>query len=168
MKTKSSRRGTSRLAIPGAIVCLLIFSACGNTAGDKLAGKTVEPKTIAGSDGAASPSPTTTTATTVPNASQPGGTPSRDIRNNEKRPAANVPAPQIGTGGSDFFIFTQARAALDSDADLKAANIIIDVKAGLVTLSGRVGGATQKSKAEELVRAVGGVRAVKNQLGISG
>ncbi|HYN25266.1 MAG TPA: BON domain-containing protein, partial [Pyrinomonadaceae bacterium] len=62
----------------------------------------------------------------------------------------------------------QARAALSADAELKAANIMIDVKAGVLTLSGTVANAAQKSKAEQMVRLLGGVKAVKNQLRVSG
>ncbi len=78
------------------------------------------------------------------------------------------PKPQIGSGGNDFSLFTQARAALNNDAELKGANITVEVKEGVVTLSGALANAAQKSKAEQLVRAVGGVKAVKNQLRVSG
>ncbi|MCM3874663.1 MAG: BON domain-containing protein [Pyrinomonadaceae bacterium] len=107
--------------------------------------------------------PTTSTAPTTDKAVlSPNQT-----RNNNNSPVSGVPTPQVGTGGSDFFLFTQARAALGADEELKAANVVIDVKAGLLTLSGTVANADQKSKAEQLVRAVDGVKAVKNQLRIS-
>ena len=52
------------------------------------------------------------------------------------------------------------------DADLKAANLIIEVKEGVVTLSGNVASAALKSKAEELARGAG-AKNVKNQLRVS-
>lgn len=77
-----------------------------------------------------------------------------------------MPKPQIGSGGNDLFLFTQARAAINNDADLKAANVVVDVKEGVVTLSGTVASAALKSKAEELARGVG-PKDVKNQLKVS-
>ncbi len=84
-----------------------------------------------------------------------------------KAQTANMPQPQIGSGGNDFYLFTQTRAAINADAELKNANIVIDVKEGIVTLSGKVGTAAQIEKAEQIARAVGGVKSVKNQLRVA-
>ncbi|MGB8507955.1 MAG: BON domain-containing protein, partial [Pyrinomonadaceae bacterium] len=81
-------------------------------------------------------------------------------------PPANMPKTQIGSGGSDFSLFTQARGAITADPELKTANVIVEVKDGVVTLSGRVANAEQKLKAEQLVRAVG-PKNVRNQLQIA-
>lgn len=81
--------------------------------------------------------------------------------------AANAPSSQIGSGGNDLFLFTKARSALDSAAGLKSSTITIEVKAGVVTLSGAVANAAHKSQAEQLVREVDGVRAVNNRLRIA-
>jgi hyperosmotically inducible protein len=88
-------------------------------------------------------------------------------RNNDNARVAAEPKPQIGTGGNDFFQFTQARAAIGADPEFKSADIVIDVKAGVLTLSGSVASAAQKSRAEQLVRAVDGVKGVNNRLRIS-
>jgi hypothetical protein len=85
----------------------------------------------------------------------------------EKSKAADVPRPQIGSGGNDLFLFTQARAALGSDAELKGANPVVEVKDGVLTLSGTVATPAQKSRAEQVARGIGGVKAVKNQLRVS-
>lgn len=77
------------------------------------------------------------------------------------------PDPKIGTGGNDFYLFTQARGALSADSELKSSNIVVDVKNGSATLSGTVANAEQKSRAEQLVRALSGITAVKNQLNVS-
>ena len=80
--------------------------------------------------------------------------------------AAAVPTPRIGSGGNDFFLFTQARAAINSDAELRAANPTLDVKEGVATLTGTVANAALKAKAEDLVRDAGS-KAVRNQLRVS-
>jgi osmotically-inducible protein OsmY len=77
-----------------------------------------------------------------------------------------MPTPQIGSGGNDLFLFTRARAAMNNDTDLKAANVVIEVKEGVVTLGGTVASAALKSKAEQLVRGTG-AKDVRNQLKIS-
>jgi osmotically-inducible protein OsmY len=78
-----------------------------------------------------------------------------------------MPTPQIGSGGNDLFLFTQARSAINNDSDLKAANVVIDVKGGVVTLSGTVASAALKSKAEQLARGAGS-KEVRNQLQVAG
>ncbi len=169
MKATIILKGASSLAILGAIVCLLMLPACGNGAGDKVDSKGAEANAGAVNEGSAIPansaSRTTSNATTPDKAMQPGTT---QTRNNDSPGVSSIPKPQIGTGGSDFFLFTQARAALSADAELKAANIMIDVKAGVLTLSGTVANAAQKSQANRMVRLLGGVKAVKNQLRVSG
>lgn len=101
------------------------------------------------------------------NAAPPqGGSKAGDARGSVKTPPAPMPAPQIGSGGNDLFLFTQARAAVNADPELKAANLVFEVKDGVVTLSGTVASAAQKSKAEQLVRQAGS-KAVKNQLRVA-
>lgn len=82
-------------------------------------------------------------------------------------PVTKDPTPQIGTGGNDMYLFTKTRGALNSDNELKSANIIISLNAGVVTLTGKVANDAQKAKAEQLVRSVEGVTSVKNQLTVS-
>lgn len=111
---------------------------------------------------AAAPAP----PASVGNVPQPGAVANSNSRSASKTPPAPLPKTQIGSGGNDFFIFTQARGAINTDAELQAANIIVEVKDGVVTLDGTVGSAALKSKAEQLVRGVGS-KNVKNQLKIS-
>ncbi len=171
MNSTIIRRKASSLAILSATVGLLILTACGSGAGEKVASNGAQANAASDNQGNAiavsSASPTTSGATTTGNASQTGETQKRSTRDNDNRQAANLPNPQIGTGGSDFFLFTQARGVLGADAELKVENITIDVKAAVLTLSGTVSNAAQKSKAEQLMRAVGGVKEVKNRLRIS-
>jgi hypothetical protein len=81
-------------------------------------------------------------------------------------PPAKMPTPRIGSGGNDLFLFTQARAAVNADPELRAANLIIEVKEGVVTLSGTVASAALKAKAEQLARGAG-TKDVRNQLRVS-
>lgn len=102
--------------------------------------------------------------TTGEAAARPGASPAPVSRGSA--PRAKPPTPQIGSGGNDLFLFTQARAAINDDDELKAANVVIEVKEGVVTLSGNVASAALKSKAEGLARGAG-AKAVRNQLRVS-
>lgn len=160
-------RFSKGMAIFAIIVGAVTLSGCGATAGDRANKKdaaTSEPagnqgNTIAGSsNNAAAPKANATDNSVKQGTSQ--------APNNSTR-VSTGPKPQIGTGGNDFFQFTQARSAIDSDPEFKSAKIEIDVKAGVLTLSGSVQSAVQKAKAEQLVRAVGGIKEVNNRLRIS-
>ncbi|CAN5678513.1 hypothetical protein BH20ACI4_BH20ACI4_29130 [soil metagenome] len=85
--------------------------------------------------------------------------------NRKSAPTMKEPTPQIGSGANDFMLFTQMRGALNSDKELQ--DVIIEVKEGNVTLSGKVPGADQKAKAEQLVKTVNGVKTVKNNINVS-
>jgi len=96
-------------------------------------------------------------------ASDSGKTPNRPATARDP----NAPKPQIGSGGNDFYAFTQARSAIAADEELKSSSVIIEISGGVATLTGSVAGDSQKQKAERLVRSVQGVTGVKNQLRIS-
>jgi len=86
--------------------------------------------------------------------------------NRKPSPAVKEPPPQIGSGGDDMSLFTQARGALSSDKELLNA-VIIEIKEGNVTLNGKVSSETQKAKAAQLVQSVKGIKSVKNNLHVS-
>lgn len=150
------------------ITAALYFNGCGgaaSTASDKTA---VAPSTA----NAATPAPTAVTAATpaAPStsvtAAQPGTVPTAEVRNTGAAPPAKAPTPQIGSGGNDLFLFTQARAAVNADPELKAANLTVEVKDGVVILNGTVASAALKARAEELARGVK-PKDVRNQLRVS-
>lgn len=171
----------NRLVYPIIVAAALSFSACGGAAdssgGDnKAAGAspTVNAASpaptadgganaVASSAGAA---PTPAAASSGEAAARPGASPSPGSRAAGSAPQTKPPAAQIGSGGNDLFLFTQARAAINDDDALKAANVVVDVKEGVVTLSGNVASAALKSKAEELARGAG-AKDVRNQLRVS-
>lgn len=162
-------RGARSISGVATIACLLMISGCGRTAGDKVATPQTSPQPAnEGSVVAANnASPAPQVATPQDNIKPAAATPAQGTKNKNSPSAVSVPQPQVGTGAGDFFLFTQARAALNADAELRKANIIIDVRAGAVTLSGTVASAAQKSTAEQLTRAVAGVKGVTNRLRVS-
>lgn len=160
------------------LAAALSFFGCGGAAE-----KAEDDKATATSPGvkAASPAPTTGgganavatpagAATALPAAGEAaarqGATSASGSRGANPAPPAKMPTPRIGSGGNDFFLFTQARAAINNDSELKAANVVIEVKEGVVTLSGTVASAALKSKAEQLARGAA-PKDVRNQLRVS-
>lgn len=161
------------------LAAALVFSGCG-AAGEKAGGESTgaaaasnvgapspAPSADGGADGTpANASAVAPTSSTKGGAGQQGASRAGGPRGAADTPPAKMPTPQIGSGGNDFFLFTQARAAVNADPELKAANLVLDVKEGVVTLSGAVASAAQKSRAEQLVREAGS-QTVKNQLRVS-
>lgn len=96
------------------------------------------------------------------------GNTSTPIAGQAKKPMPSVkqPTAQIGSGGGDLFLFTQVRGALNSDKELLNA-VIVEIKEGNVTLTGKVSSEAQKAKAAQLVQSVQGVKTVKNNLRVS-
>jgi hyperosmotically inducible protein len=67
----------------------------------------------------------------------------------------------------DNFIYDSVREKLASDAVVKGGAIDVDVKAGVVTLKGKVQDQKQKTRAESLAKKVKGVKSVINNITIS-
>lgn len=98
------RRIVSASASGGALVFLLLLSACGN-GGNNVASTGAEANS-ARNEGqviAASPSPTTSVATSANTAENPMSPRTAQTRNSDNRSASADPKPQIGTGSNDFF-----------------------------------------------------------------
>lgn len=110
------------------------------------------------------------TANARPSASKPAVTPntagSQPYRTSESAPTAKMPDRKIGTGGNDFYLFTQLRGAIASDPELSGADVVVNVNNGSVTLTGTVN-AAQKAKVEKIARSINGVKSITNQLGVS-
>jgi hypothetical protein len=153
------------------LAAALNFFGCGGaaekTGGDGKAAvappvaNAASPTPAAPADSASAP-----TASAVVATAQQGASPASAPRGTGNAQPAKVPTPQIGSGGNDLFLFTQARAAVNGDPELRAANLIIEVKDGVVTLSGTVASAALKARAEELARGAG-PKSVRNQLRVS-
>lgn len=73
----------------------------------------------------------------------------------------------IGTGLNDGWLWVKTRFDLAAADDLRDSTINVDVDKDVVTLSGTVATAAQKTRAENIAKAVEGVKSVKNMLKVS-
>jgi osmotically-inducible protein OsmY len=73
----------------------------------------------------------------------------------------------IGTGVNDGWLWVKTRFDLAAADDLRDSTINVDVDKAVVTLTGSVASAAQKTRAESVVKSVEGVTAVKNMLKVS-
>ena len=73
----------------------------------------------------------------------------------------------VGTGVNDGWLWVKTRFDLAAADDLRDSTINVDVDKAVVTLTGTVASAAQKTKAEQVAKAVEGVTSVKNQLKVS-
>jgi hyperosmotically inducible periplasmic protein len=69
-----------------------------------------------------------------------------------------------GTQIDDAAITAAVKAKLAADPDVAAINIDVDTNSAVVTLSGKVENANQRSEAERLARETDGVQRVINNL----
>ena len=74
---------------------------------------------------------------------------------------------KIGTGASDLWLWVKARYDLAAAEDLRDSTINVDVDNAVVTLTGTVPTAAQKTKAESVAKSVEGVKSVKNMLKVA-
>ena len=77
--------------------------------------------------------------------------------------SAGLLAAQKGPQG-DGEISTKVQVKLAEDTVVKGGGLAVDVKDGVVTLSGKVEKENQKSKAEKLAKKVSGVKSVVNNI----
>jgi hyperosmotically inducible periplasmic protein len=70
----------------------------------------------------------------------------------------------IGTGANDGWLWVKTRFELATADDLRDSTINVDVDNAVVTLTGTVASAAQKTRAEQVAKAVEDVRSVRNQL----
>jgi osmotically-inducible protein OsmY len=71
---------------------------------------------------------------------------------------------KVGTGANDTWLWIKTRFDLAAADDLRDSTINVDVDNDIVTLSGTVASAAQRTKAEQVAKAVEGVKSVRNQL----
>jgi len=71
---------------------------------------------------------------------------------------------KVGTGANDTWLWIKTRFDLAAADDLRDSTINVDVDNDVVTLSGTVANASQKTRAEAVAKAVEGVKSVRNQL----
>lgn len=73
----------------------------------------------------------------------------------------------VGTGLNDGWLWVKTRFELAAADDLRDSTINVDVENGVVTLTGTVATAAQKTRAEQVAKSVEGVRSVRNQLRVA-
>lgn len=73
----------------------------------------------------------------------------------------------IGSGVNDGWLWVKTRWELSTAEDLRDSTINVDVDNEVVTLAGTVATAEQRKRAEAIVRAVEGVKNVRNQLKVA-
>jgi hypothetical protein len=74
---------------------------------------------------------------------------------------------KIGTGLNDGWLWVKTRFDLAAVDDLRDSTINVDVDNAVVTLSGTVASAAQKTKAEQTAKSVEGVKGVKDMLKVA-
>ena len=70
----------------------------------------------------------------------------------------------VGTGLNDGWLWVKTRFDLAAADDLRDSTINVDVDNAVVTLTGTVATAAQKTRAEQVAKSVEDVRSVRNQL----
>src|SRR5688572_31048894 len=110
----------------------------------------------------ASPTPT---PTVTPGAT--GRAPTRDEYERDRdryQREARESGRTIGSGANDGWLWVKTRFELATADDLRDSTINVDVDNGVVTLTGTVANAAQKTRAEAVAKGVEDVRSVRNQL----
>lgn len=73
----------------------------------------------------------------------------------------------VGTGANDLWLWVKTRFDLAAADDLRDSTINVDVDNDIVTLTGTVASATQRTRAEAVAKSVEGVKSVRNQLKVA-
>ena len=73
----------------------------------------------------------------------------------------------VGSGLNDGWLWVKTRFELAGADDLRDSTINVDVDNDVVTLTGTVASAAQKTRAEAVAKGVEGVKSVRNQLRVS-
>jgi hypothetical protein len=113
----------------------------------------------------ASPTPTVN-ANTGPTS---GRAPTRDDYERDKeryQREAKESGRTVGTGLNDGWLWVKTRFDLAAADDLRDSTINVDVDQAVVTLTGTVASAAQRTRAEQVAKAVEDVKSVRNQLKI--
>jgi hypothetical protein len=139
----------------------LILPGCDNTANNNA---NANANANRNANLAASPTPTVAANT---NTNRP---PTREEyeRNKEQyQREAKGSGRTIGGGVNDGWLWVKTKFDLAAADDLRDSTINVDVDNAVVTLSGTVASAAQRTRAEQVAKSVEGVKSVRNQLKVS-
>src|SRR5687767_3295280 len=151
------RRITGLIAFAALSV---ILTACNGTANNQNANANANANRNA--NVVASPTPTVNA-----NTGTVGRAPTREEYERDRdryQREARESGRTVGTGANDGWLWVKTRFELATADDLRDSTINVDVDNAVVTLTGTVANAAQKTKAEQLVKAVEDVKSVKNML----
>ena len=143
---------------------LLLVAGCDNTANTNNRTANVNANTNAVNTN------TVATATPVPTANDNRRAPTREEYERDKERynrEAKESGRTVGTGVNDGWLWVKTRFDLAAADDLRDSTINVDVDKGVVTLTGTVASAAQKTRAEAVAKSVEGVTSVKNMLKVS-
>jgi hypothetical protein len=155
---KMRRRITGLIAFAALSV---ILTACNGTANNNQ-NANANANANLNANLAASPTPTANANTGVT-----GRAPTREEyeRDRERyQREARESGRTVGSGANDGWLWVKTRFELATADDLRDSTINVDVDNNVVTLSGTVASATQRTRAEAVAKGVEGVRSVRNQL----
>src|ERR1700752_856974 len=149
------RRITGLIALTALSI---ILPACNGTANNNTNGNANHNANVR-----ATPSPTPTA--TGPAESRRAPTREDYERDKERyQREAKESGRTIGTGLNDGWLWVKTRFDLAAADDLRDSTINVDVDKAVVTLTGTVASAAQKTRAEAVAKSVEGVTGVRNQL----
>ena len=83
------------------------------------------------------------------------------------RPAPAAPAADKSKPVSDDFLNDTIRRKLASDAQIKGGALEVDVKGGVVTITGKLETLKLKERTEKVIKKVPGVKSVVNKIEIA-
>lgn len=140
---------------------LIILPACNETANNNM-----NANANANANLMASPSPTVNANTGTATDRAPTREEYERDRDRYEREAKEA-GRTIGSGANDGWLWVKTRFELATADDLRDSTINVDVDQAVVTLTGTVASAAQRTRAEEVVKGVEDVRSVRNQLKVA-
>ena len=152
---------TSKLiSLFATLVCATVLSGCNE-------GYNSNVTTNANTNSNANANTTVATSTPVPANTNTRRAPTREDYERDKdryNQEAKQSGRTIGTGVNDGWLWVKTRFELAGVDDLRDSTINVDVSNAVVTLSGTVASAAQKTKAADTAKTVEGVKSVNNKL----
>jgi hyperosmotically inducible protein len=148
-----SSRITGFIAVAALTV---LFAGCDNTSNSNVA---VNRNTNAAATATATPTPVANT-----NSNRAPTRAEYEANKERYNREAKQSGRKVGTGTNDTWLWIKTRWDLAAADDLRDSTINVDVDNDVVTLSGTVASAAQKTRAEAVAKSVEGVKSVRNEL----
>jgi osmotically-inducible protein OsmY len=137
-----------------------LIAGCDNTANNNRAAANAN----ANANATATIPPTSTPVTTANNNRRAPTREEYEANKERYNREAKESGRTVGTGLNDGWLWVKTRFDLAAADDLRDSTINVDVDKNVVTLTGTVASAAQKTRAEAVAKSVDGVTGVRNQL----